>query len=131
MVNTALATKQKFLQRKGLTDQEIQLACEKSGAYALHEQQKSLPPSLPPNLGASAVASPYLPFNQGYQVQLSLFDKIRQIVHNIAIFSIVAYVLHSFYQVVIHWLLFTFLLFHQPFFRNILHHFYLEKRKNR
>ncbi|KAG5894364.1 hypothetical protein JTB14_031924 [Gonioctena quinquepunctata] len=92
VINTPIAQKQKFLQRKGLTDQEIQVACEKSGAYARHEEQNRLPPPLP--------LTPSFASNQLYrnQVQLSVFDRLRDIVHNIAIFSIVAYVIHKFYE---------------------------------
>lgn len=90
-----MAQKQKFLQRKGLTDQEIQLACEKSGAYEHHEQQNIVAPSLPP---LSNTITNY----RSHMVQLSFFDRIREIVHNVAIFSIVAYVIHKFYQVSLH-----------------------------
>lgn len=92
VVNTPLAQKQKFLQRKGLTDNEIQLACEKSGAYALHDRQNRLPPPLPqPN-----VLSNYPLYSK--PLQLTVFDRIREVVHNIAVVSIVAYVIHKFYE---------------------------------
>ncbi|KAJ8945166.1 hypothetical protein NQ318_001632 [Aromia moschata] len=91
VVNTPLAQKQKFLQRKGLTDQEIQMACEKSGAYDHHEQQNRLPPPLPP---VSNMITSYNP----YQVQSSFFNRLQEVVHSIAIFSIVAYVIHKFYE---------------------------------
>ncbi|CAG9828904.1 unnamed protein product [Diabrotica balteata] len=93
VVNTPLAQKQKFLQRKGLTDREIQLACEKAGAYAVHEQQKRLPPPLPQ---PSSAISNYPMYGQ--PLQLTLFDRIREVVHNIALFSIVAYIIHKFYE---------------------------------
>uniref|UniRef100_A0A6P7FEX8 Peroxisomal membrane protein PEX14 n=1 Tax=Diabrotica virgifera virgifera TaxID=50390 RepID=A0A6P7FEX8_DIAVI len=92
VVNTPLAQKQKFLQRKGLTDREIQLACEKAGAYVLHEQQNRLPPPLP----QPSAISRYPMYGQ--PMQLTLFDRIREVVHNIALFSIVAYVIHKFYE---------------------------------
>lgn len=92
-MNTSLAQKQKFLQKKGLTDQEIQMACEKSGAYAVHEHQIRLPPPLP---SSKLMLSSYQPHNQ---VQFTLFDRIREVLHNIALFSIVAYVIHKFYEV--------------------------------
>lgn len=89
VVNTPLAQKQKFLQRKGLTDEEIQLACEQSGAYAQHELQSQ------PSINSISPRN----FNQSRQIQIPIFEKIREIVHNIAIFSIVAYVINKFYQV--------------------------------
>lgn len=95
VINTPLAQKQKFLQRKGLTFEEIQAACERSGAYQHHQQQQqqNMAPALPPPLSLS------VPYNNSVypQMPLTLFDRIREIVHNIAIFSIVAYFVHKFY----------------------------------
>lgn len=95
VVNTPLAQKQKFLQRKGLNDREIQTACEKSGAYNHYDKQSQTAPNLPMNSRSLNLYNPY-----NYQVQISLFDRIREIIHNIAIFSIVACVVHKFYQVI-------------------------------
>lgn len=89
VLNTPLAQKQKFLQRKGLTNEEIQLACEKSGAYNQHELQSQ--PII------NSISPRNVNFNS--QVQIPIFYRIREIFHNIAIFSIVAYVIHKFYQV--------------------------------
>lgn len=36
VAKSPLAKSQHFLRSKGLTDQEIQLACERSGAYGVH-----------------------------------------------------------------------------------------------
>lgn len=80
-----------------MTDKEIQLACEKSGAYEIHEEkQKSNPPPLPQS-------NIYQYSNN--QISLTFFDRLREIVHNIAIFSIVAYIVHKFYEVSIELLL--------------------------
>ncbi|KAK9711495.1 Pex14 N-terminal domain [Popillia japonica] len=84
VVGTPLAQKQKFLQRKGLSDKEIQIACERAGAYSLHENQSL---TLPP---------PPVPYGQ--QIQISLFDKIKELVHNVALFSAVIYALYTFYR---------------------------------
>ncbi|KAI4461606.1 peroxisomal membrane protein pex14 [Holotrichia oblita] len=73
VVGTPLAQKQKFLQRKGLSDKEIQIACERAGAYSLLENQSL---TLPP---------PPLPYGQ--QIQISTFDRIKELVHNVALFS--------------------------------------------
>ncbi|CAH0555829.1 unnamed protein product [Brassicogethes aeneus] len=93
VVNTPLAQKQKFLQRKGLNDPEIKLACERSGAYERHEQMKMQNPPLPP-INNNIISYGY---NQRH-LQYSWFDKIREIFHNVAVFSIVAYVIHKFYE---------------------------------
>lgn len=121
VVNTPLPQKQKFLQRKGLTDQEIQLACEKSGAYNYYEVQSQI---LPPPV---SIISNLPRYNS--QVQLSFFDKIREVVHNIAIFSIVAYVLQKLYQVISFKLLpYEQLIKHC--FRDILLHSCLERKNH-
>lgn len=88
VIKTGLAQKQNFLKRKGLTDREIQVACERSGAYQHHEEQQQTrtAPQLPP------------PVTYG-PLQVSLFDRVREVVHNIAIFSIVAYFIHKIYKV--------------------------------
>ncbi|XP_065173607.1 peroxisomal membrane protein PEX14 isoform X2 [Atheta coriaria] len=91
VVRTPLAQKQKFLQRKGLTNEEVQIACERSGAYAQHEEVQRTPPPLPPQLVPVG-------YRQHAQQQITLFDRIRDIVHNAAVFSIVAYAIYKFYE---------------------------------
>ncbi|KAF5282337.1 hypothetical protein FQR65_LT14326 [Abscondita terminalis] len=84
---TPLAQKQKFLQRKGLTDKEIQVACERAGAYALHDKQTREPPAVP------------IPIHSNLQLQpLSVFQKIKEIVHNVAIISAIVYAVYMFYK---------------------------------
>ncbi|KAF5272184.1 hypothetical protein FQA39_LY01266 [Lamprigera yunnana] len=87
VVNTPLAQKQKFLQRKGLTDKEIQLACEHADAYSSHDQP---PPALP-----IPIQSNY--YNSQIPV-ISPFQKFKEIVHNLAIISTVAYAIYMFYK---------------------------------
>ncbi|KAL1498327.1 hypothetical protein ABEB36_009140 [Hypothenemus hampei] len=98
VINSPLTQKQLFLQRRGLTEEEIRVACEKSGAYEHHEQQ--LTHSSSPILSSQSpnAVSPY----HGYgRIQISWFDRTREIVHSIAIFSIVAYVIRKFYDMYI------------------------------
>ncbi|XP_030754582.1 peroxisomal membrane protein PEX14 isoform X1 [Sitophilus oryzae] len=90
VINSSLAQKQNFLQRRGLSDEEIRIACEKSGAYTHHEQQLSSP-SPPYSYSLN-------PYQKSMSTQITLFDKVRDLVQNIALFSIVAYVLHKFYE---------------------------------
>lgn len=95
--NTPLAQKQTFLQRKGLTDQEIQVACERSGAYILHnaEQNRITPPPPPtPYTGVPIPSGHY-----GQLQQISIFQKIKEVVHSAALFSIVIYAAYAFYKV--------------------------------
>lgn len=87
VIHTPLSQKQKFLQRKGLTNEEIKKACELSGAYSQHEQIQSNPPPLPAPI----------PMCKNF-AQLSFFDKLKEIVHSAAVFSIVGYVLYKIYE---------------------------------
>lgn len=88
-----MSQKQKFLQRKGLTDKEIQIACERSGAYALHENQNIALPPLPSPGPVS------IPFRQ--ETQISTFHRIKELVHNVALFSAVIYAIYTFYNRII------------------------------
>lgn len=90
VISTPLAQKQKFLRRKGLTDKEIQVACERAGAYVLHDQQTREPPAIPFPIHSNLHTSQIQP--------ISLFDKFKEIVHNVAIFSAVAYAIYMFYK---------------------------------
>lgn len=90
VVITPLAQKQKFLQRKGLTDKEIQVACERAGAYVLHDKQTREPPALPIPIQSNVYTSQVQP--------ISYFDKFKEIVHNVALFSAVAYAIYMFYK---------------------------------
>lgn len=87
VINTPLAQKQKFLQRKGLSDLEVQEACERSGAYNVHEQVPLQPP---------AVRS-FFPMYR--QTQTSWFAQLKEIVHTTALFSAIVYAVYMFYQV--------------------------------
>lgn len=95
VINSPLAHKQKFLQKRGLSEDEIRLACERSGAYDHHEQLTSLAsiPSIPQSPNTITSYHGYGP------MQVRWFDRCREIIHSIAIFSIVAYVLKKIYEV--------------------------------
>ncbi|XP_066260950.1 peroxisomal membrane protein PEX14 isoform X1 [Euwallacea similis] len=98
VINSPLAQKQKFLQRRGLSEDEIRIACEKSGAYDHYEKQLLSPNSPLPTSQPTNMLTSY----RGYgPIQVSWFDRLREIVHSIAIFSIVAYVVKKFYEMYI------------------------------
>ncbi|XP_018321116.1 peroxisomal membrane protein PEX14 isoform X2 [Agrilus planipennis] len=90
VASTPLASKQNFLKRKGLTDQEIQIACEKSGAYELHESQITESPRVP---SRSLISRSY------DQVQYkSFFERLKEVVQNAALLSAVIYAIYMFYK---------------------------------
>ncbi|XP_060528559.1 peroxisomal membrane protein PEX14 isoform X3 [Cylas formicarius] len=91
VINSPLSQKQQFLQRRGLTEEEIRIACEKSGAYEHHDKQQDF-----------QVISTQ-PYNAPANIysQVTILHKIKEIAHNIAIFSVVAYVIHKLYEMYI------------------------------
>lgn len=90
MINTPLAQKQKFLQRKGLSNLEIQAACERSGAYDVHERQQV--PVAPIRTMTPSV-------HYGQLQHYNWFERLKEIIHNTALISAVVYAIYMFYQV--------------------------------
>lgn len=112
-----------FLQRKGLTDKEIQEACERAGAYVLHESQNrnSLQPQLP------NIPMPY----SSQVMKYTLFERVKEIIHNTALFSAVIYAVYIFYKVHVFSLCRKCLNLISFLFRNLFDHFYLEETKRK
>lgn len=90
VISTPLAQKQQFLQRKGLSDREIQVACERSGAYDVYEKQRV--PVVPVRTATG-------PVNYGQIQQYNWLERLKEIVHNTALISAVVYAIYMFYQV--------------------------------
>lgn len=93
VIQSPLVQKQRFLQNRGLTEEEIRAACERSGAYDHHERAITSSPPMPqtPNMVSS--------YGNYGPLQTSWFSRLRDIVHSIAIFSVVVYVIKKFYDV--------------------------------
>ncbi|XP_019773151.1 peroxisomal membrane protein PEX14 isoform X2 [Dendroctonus ponderosae] len=92
VIQSPLVQKQRFLQNRGLTEEEIRVACERSGAYDHHERvlTPSPPGPHPPNMISS--------YRNYGPLQTSWFSRLRDIVHSIAIFSVVVYAIKKFYD---------------------------------
>lgn len=73
-----------------MTDKEIQTACERAGAYEHHERQTREAPAIPPPMSRSLLLQTQ---------QVTLFGKFKELVHNVAIISAVAYAIYLFYKV--------------------------------
>jgi len=84
---TTLAQKQSFLRQKGLTDEEIQLACEQAGSFLDEEA-----------LNQSNALIPFrkLPYQE--DKRLSLWVKAKDIANLVALISIGSYSLYSFWK---------------------------------
>ncbi|CAG9767553.1 unnamed protein product [Ceutorhynchus assimilis] len=88
VISSPLCHKQQFLQKRGLTEDEIKVACERSEAYEMQTVSCSgMSPSLPPRI-----------IGEYGRLQLSLFDRIRDIVHSVAMFSVVAHLIKKIYD---------------------------------
>lgn len=94
-----LSQKQQFLRSKGLTEDEIQIACERAGVFTTD------PNSTVINMGisapkASAMAAKYSlnhPISMG-PVQTT-FQKIKDVLSSTALFAGIAYAIYLFYKV--------------------------------
>lgn len=88
-----MTQKQRFLRNKGLTEQEIQLACERAGVFT----------------GSKPAETPVSPAiinmdRRESHVQLwkpqpvSTFGRIKEILSSVAVFSSLAYLIYKFYK---------------------------------
>ncbi|XP_014208700.1 peroxisomal membrane protein PEX14 [Copidosoma floridanum] len=84
--------KQEFLRRKGLTDVEIQRACELVAANPVPTGDHSIV-NVPPN-------HPYLNYPQQV-VQSSLFYKVKELLNGVVLFAASCYCVYWFYKKVI------------------------------
>ncbi|CAG7833476.1 unnamed protein product [Allacma fusca] len=80
---TSLSHKQKFLKQKGLTDEEIELACQKAGAFALDKASMSAGPLVVP---------------RSYYEKPSIWIKAKDVANLVALFSIGSYSLYSLWK---------------------------------
>lgn len=89
--HTTLLQKQQFLRSKGLTSEEIQLACERAGVFS--QDPNNVQPTVI-NMGITA--------QQNHQMQmqpLTVFGRIKEALHSMALISGLAYAVYMFWQV--------------------------------
>jgi len=84
---TTLVQKQNFLRQKGLTEEEIQLACEHAGIF-LEDQ----------NMTTNHLMPSRKPFQYRDEKRLSLWVKAKDIANLVALISIGSYSLYSFWK---------------------------------
>lgn len=90
MRHSALSQKQKFLRSKGLTETEIQLACERAGVFTMD-----------PNANSDQTIISIGQHQKNYVVQpQTTFGRIKEILSSIALVSGIAYAVYLFYKVV-------------------------------
>lgn len=83
--------KQQFLRSKGLTEREIQLACERSGVFS---QDPNAPTVI--NMGINATQTHA---QLALQPRPTAFGRIKEVLHSIALIGGVAYAIYTFWKV--------------------------------
>lgn len=89
--------KQQFLRSKGLTEDEIQIACERAGVFTADPTSQS-----PPNhTVVNVVPSGNNVIHQQIQPRYSWFYQLRDIVNSVAVVSGITYCVYLFYKRII------------------------------
>lgn len=92
VARSSVVQKQKFLRSKGLTETEIQIACDRAGVFTKD-------PSTIINMGIPH-QPPVVPLRQSMQpTSLSTFQRVRDIVSSTALIAGLAYAVYMVYKV--------------------------------
>lgn len=92
MKKSHLNQKQQFLRSKGLTEDEIQIACERSGVFTDPTSSGNYKNSSVVNMGG-------YPSNLVMQPKQTTFGKIKEVLNSIALISGLTYAVYLFYKV--------------------------------
>lgn len=87
--HTTLMQKRQFLQSKGLTNDEIELACQRAGIFT---DDPNMPTLI--NISSSGAEQPQLVL----QPRQSAYGRIKEVLHNLALISGVAYAIYLFWK---------------------------------
>ncbi|XP_067646902.1 peroxisomal membrane protein PEX14 isoform X2 [Eurosta solidaginis] len=87
--HTTLMQKRQFLQSKGLTQEEVELACQRAGIFT---DDPNMPSSTVINIGSSSHPQMVL------QPRQTTFGRIKEVLHNLALLSGVAYAIYLFWK---------------------------------
>ncbi|CAD7005918.1 peroxisomal membrane protein PEX14 [Ceratitis capitata] len=87
--HTTLMQKRQFLQSKGLTNTEIELACQRAGVFT---EDPNIPTLI--NMGSSGSTHTQLVL----QPRQSAYGRIKEVLHNLALISGVAYAIYIFWK---------------------------------
>lgn len=90
--SSSLQHKQRFLRNKGLTEAEIQLACERAGLFSGEQQNVETKLQTVINMDRRRSYSVWKSGN------LSTFAKVKEALSSVALFSGVAYAIYLFYK---------------------------------
>lgn len=98
--------KQRFLRDKGLSEREIQIACERAGVFTgVHHQQRIEQPQPPQPQVQHYHHHPQQQQHQHQQLQenvwkkpLSVLERVKEILSSVAVFGGVVYLVYKFYK---------------------------------
>lgn len=96
VMRSAINQKQSFLRSKGLTEEEIQLACERAGVFT---KDPNIQSQTVISMGVSPAAVPHPKAgNYVIQSQQSWFGRVREILNSVALVSGLMYAVYLFYK---------------------------------
>lgn len=101
---TSISQKQQFLRSKGLTEDEIQIACERAGCFSVDPNNQStyinmgITAASPPPTTTTSLAS--ILFGNG---SLTALQRIKEILTSTALVAGISYVIYLFYKVRTSW----------------------------
>lgn len=92
--------KQKFLRSKGLTEDEIQIACERAGIFPTDPNSTVINMGISTTPNASGMATQYsLSQTSAVVAQRSTLQYIREILSSTALIAGITYAVYLFYKV--------------------------------
>lgn len=87
---SSINQKQRFLRNKGLTEHEIQIACERAGIFTGSRKSTMTPPHQPVTVNMDNM--------QMWKHPASVFTRVKEVLNSVAVFSGIAYLLYKFYR---------------------------------
>lgn len=93
VLRSAVGQKQAFLRSKGLTEDEIQLACERAGVFSRDPTQQSHQTVISMDVGTSGAKA------ASYSVQpQTWFGRVKEVLNSVAVISGLMYGVYMFYK---------------------------------
>lgn len=95
---STLNQKQRFLLNKGLSDKEVQIACERAGVFTGGGATISAPRPPPASIEPPRPPPTVISIDHGWKRVLSTFERIKEVLSSVAVFSGAAYLVYKFYK---------------------------------
>lgn len=98
VLRSAVGQKQAFLRSKGLTEDEIQLACERAGVFSREPVQQNHQTVISMDVGTGGGGGGVAKASYSVQPQ-SWFGRVREVLNSVAVISGLMYGVYMFYKV--------------------------------